>query len=114
MELAIYLFGIMSGVFGTVAATHAFQLRRRRRRPRQDPASVSNPSPLTAHPQAGSRRSLAARPLTAHGGPHTARRRPRTLTAPADRTPLAARGERPAASGPRRAARGERPPVLVR
>ena len=26
MELAIYLFGIMSGVFGTVAATHAFQL----------------------------------------------------------------------------------------
>lgn len=31
MELAIYLFGIMSGVFATVAATHAFQLRRRKR-----------------------------------------------------------------------------------
>jgi hypothetical protein len=28
MELAIYLFGIMSGIFATVAATNAFQLRR--------------------------------------------------------------------------------------
>lgn len=34
MELAIYLFGIMSGVFATVAAMHAFQLRDRRRRGR--------------------------------------------------------------------------------
>ncbi len=28
MELAVYLFGVMSGVFVTVAAMHAFQLRR--------------------------------------------------------------------------------------
>ena len=32
MELTVYLFGIMSGVFATVAATNAFQLRRRRPR----------------------------------------------------------------------------------
>jgi hypothetical protein len=30
MELAIYLLGIMSGVFAAVAATNAFQLRRGR------------------------------------------------------------------------------------